>query len=53
MARHEGIEFTNERRVIAKNKAGVPDILLSHDAEFVEPHRLEPGPFVIGELLEG
>src|ERR1700722_8200638 len=52
MPRNEGIEFADEGRVIAESEAGLPNFLLRHDVEFVEPHRLEPRPLVIGELLK-
>src|ERR1019366_5545797 len=52
MPRNEGIKFANKRCVIAKGEASLHNFLLRNNVEFVEPHRLESSPVVIGEFLK-
>ena len=52
MPRDESFEITDKSRVSAESEAGLEELLLRNDVEFVETHRLEPCPLMLGELLE-
>jgi hypothetical protein len=50
MQRDQSIEVTDEGCVSAESKAGLEKFLLGKDAKFVETHRLELCPVMLGEL---
>jgi hypothetical protein len=43
-------EISHESCVSTESEAGIEKLLLCNDAQFVESHRLQPCPFVLGEL---
>jgi hypothetical protein len=52
MLRDESIQITDERYVVTESEACFDELFSRHDVKFVEPHRLEPSPIVLGELLK-
>ena len=52
MLRDQSFEITNKSGVCTESEAGLEELLLRQDVKFVQTHRLELCPLMLGELLE-